>query len=75
MQKQFRDVDEAWAVLSKAGKDENTDQIWAAIKWLAPQGAAVKQRMTEVMNDKSKNDSMMPPGPKNAAKSCSWMLC
>ncbi len=53
VQKEFRDVDEAWAVLSKAGKDENTDQIWAAIRWLAPQGPAVKQRMTEIMNDKT----------------------
>lgn len=53
VQKQFRDVDEAWAVLSKAGKAENTEQIWAAIRWLAPQGPAVKQRMTAIMNDKS----------------------
>ncbi len=53
VQKQFSDIDEAWAVLSQAGKKENTEQIWAAIGWLAPQGQPVKVRMTKIMNDKS----------------------
>jgi HEAT repeat protein len=49
----FTDVDDAWAVLSEAAAKENTDQIWAVIKWLVPQGEPVKVRMVGIMNDAS----------------------
>jgi HEAT repeat protein len=49
--KEFADIDEAWTVLSEAAKKENTDQIWAAIKWLAAQGQPTIERMTAIMND------------------------
>jgi HEAT repeat protein len=52
-QTQFADIDEAWAVLSQAAAKENTDQIWAAIKWLAAQGQPTIERMTAIMNDPS----------------------
>ena len=50
-QTEFTDIDEAWAVLSEAATKENTDQIWAAIKWLAAQGQPTIERMTATMND------------------------
>jgi hypothetical protein len=53
VQEQFSDIDEAWAVLSLAGKKEHTKQIWAAIDWLAAQGQPAQDRMTGIMNDRS----------------------
>lgn len=49
----FADIDGAWTTLSQAGVDQNTEQIWAAIRWLAPQGEPVAERMTAIMNDSS----------------------
>jgi HEAT repeat protein len=53
VRREFADMDDAWAVLSQAAADENGDQIWAAIGWLAPQGKPVVERMTNIMNDPS----------------------
>lgn len=53
VKKEFADIDEAWTTLSKAGVEQNTDQIWAAIRWLVPQGEPALERMTSIMNDSS----------------------
>jgi HEAT repeat protein len=53
VRKDFADVDDAWAVLSEAAAKEHTDQIWAVINWLVPQGEPVKVRMVAIMNDPS----------------------
>jgi HEAT repeat protein len=52
-QTEFADIDDAWTVLSEAAAKEDTDQIWAAIQWLAAQGQPTIKRMTTVMNDPS----------------------
>lgn len=50
-QAEFADIDEAWSVLSQAAAKEDTDQIWAAIKWLAAQGPPTIEQMTVIMNN------------------------